>query len=52
MSDKKLKPFTTISIKTDILEELTNLKVNFHWIEMTKNTDKIKALMLLHKENK
>ena len=51
MKEKKLKQFTTLWISTDILKDLTELKVNFHWIEMTKNTDKINALILLYKEN-
>lgn len=45
------KNFTTISIKKEILDDLSDLKINFHWIEMTKNTDKIKALILIYKEN-
>ncbi|MDQ7009721.1 MAG: hypothetical protein Q9M94_05510 [Candidatus Gracilibacteria bacterium] len=48
--NKPLKKFTTISIKTEILEELSELNLNFHGIEMTQNTDKIRALILLYKE--
>ena len=48
--EKITKKFTTISIKTEILQELSELTVDFHWIDMTQNTDKIRALILLYKE--
>lgn len=43
------KNYTTISIEKDTLEELKNLEVDFHGFQMKTNSDKIKALIKLHK---
>jgi len=45
------KNYTTIAIEDVVLEELKNLSIEYHWFKLTNHSDKIKALILLHKEN-